>query len=84
MKSVVKVATTGPMKRLMKEAGTRTKWTDMAFLSGRMAKVTKVNSLTTSVKVKVHSYGLMDASISVNGRVASNTEKAPTLTKMVK
>lgn len=84
MKSVDKVATTGPMKKLMKEVGTRTKWMDMVSSSGKMVKATKVNSSMTSVKVRVHSYGLTDANISANGRVASNTAKAPTLTKMVK
>jgi len=84
MKSVDRVATTGLMRRLMKEAGTRIKWTASVFSVGRMARAMKVNLSTTSVKARELSSGLMAVSILANGKVESSMVKEPTLTKMVK
>ena len=84
MKSVAKVATIGLMRRLMKEAGTRIKWTALVYFVGKMAKVMKVNLLMTSVKVRELSSGLMAVSILDSGKAESSTVRVPTLTKMVK
>lgn len=84
MRYVDRVAITGLMRKLMKEAGTRTKWTALVFFDGRMARATKVNLSTTSVKARELSFGLMAASILDNGKVESSMVRVPTLTKMVK
>lgn len=43
MKFVVRAATIGLMRKLMKAAGTRTKWTATVYLDGKTVKVMRVN-----------------------------------------
>ena len=84
MKSVAKVVTTGQMRKLMKEAGTRIKWMATVSYVGRTVKAMKVNLLMTNVKAKVLSSGQMAVNILVNGKEVSSMERAPTLTKKAK
>ena len=72
---------TGLMVNHTLATGVRTRWTERASSNGKMERCTPVNSSMISVKETAHSYGLMDANTSANGRPESSTVSVPTLVR---
>ena len=72
---------TGLMENHTLATGVRTRWTERASSNGKTERCTPVNSSMTSVKETAHSYGLMDANTSANGRPESSTVSVPTLVR---
>ena len=72
---------TGLMENHTLDTGVRTRWTERANSNGKMERCTPVSSSMISVKEMAHSYGLMDANTSANGKPESSTVSVPTLVK---
>ena len=72
---------TGLMENHTLATGVRTRWTARASSNGKTERCTPVNSSMISVKAMAHSFGLMDANTSVNGRPESSTVSVPTLVR---
>ena len=81
MKSQVKVDTTGPMARPIKDSGRRTKCMETVSSCGRTERGMKVTLSMISAKVKELSSGLMADAISEDGEPESKTVKELTLTR---
>ena len=72
---------TGLMENHTLDTGVRTRWTERANSNGKMERCTPVSSSMISVKEMAHSYGLMDANTSANGKPESSTVSVPTLVR---
>ena len=70
-----KESTNGPIKGNTQVIGRTIKWKVMAFSHGRTEGNTKDNTLMTRSMGTENSFGLMEDSIRVSGRMVVNTER---------